>query len=67
MIPKPLAEITESDLLGLITNGIAESRTLDYKRSLPGNSDADKKEFLADVSSFANTAGGDLVFGIDED
>ena len=24
-------------------------------------SDADKKEFLADISSFANTAGGDLI------
>ena len=33
---------------------------------MPGNADADKKEFLADVSSFANTAGGDLIFGIEE-
>jgi hypothetical protein len=33
---------------------------------LPGGSDGDKKEFLADASSFANTSGGDLVFGMDE-
>jgi hypothetical protein len=34
---------------------------------LPGNSDSDKKEFLADVSSFANANGGDLVYGIGSD
>jgi hypothetical protein len=67
MIPKRVDDITEDDLLALITNGVGEGRTIDYKRELPGNGDADKKEFLADVSSFANTSGGDLVFGIDED
>jgi hypothetical protein len=67
MIPRPLNEITEADLAALITNGVAEGRTIDYKRGMPGNSDADRKEFLADASSFANTVGGDLVFGMDED
>lgn len=66
MIPRPLNDISEADLTGLITNGVAEGRTIDYKRALPGNTDADKKEFLADTSSFANTGGGDLVFGMDE-
>lgn len=66
MIPKPLNIVTEEDLVSLITNGVAEGRTIDYKRDLPGNSDGDKKELLADVSSFANTGGGDLVFGMDE-
>lgn len=67
MIQKALNTITEDDLLALISNGVHEGRTIDYKRDLPGNSDSDKKEFLADVSSFANTSGGDLVFGMDED
>lgn len=40
---------------------------LDYKRDLPGDKDAEKKEFLADVTSFANAGGGDIVFGIVED
>jgi hypothetical protein len=66
MILRPLNDISEADLAALITNGVAEGRTIDYKRVLPGNSDADKKEFLADASSFANTGGGDLVFGMDE-
>ena len=32
-----------------------------------GGNDAAKKELLKDVSSFANTEGGDLLIGIDED
>jgi hypothetical protein len=66
MIPRPFEAITEDDLLAVIANAVSEGRTIDYKRELPGNSDGDKKEFLADVSSFANTSGGDLVFGMDE-
>jgi predicted HTH transcriptional regulator len=66
MIPKPFEAIAEDDVLALIANAVSEGRTIDYKRELPGNGDGDKKEFLADVSSFANTSGGDLVFGIDE-
>ncbi len=66
MIQKRLEDITEDDIAALITNAVSEGRTIDYKRELPGNSDGAKKEFLADVSSFANTSGGDLVFGVDE-
>jgi hypothetical protein len=67
MIHKRLSETTEDDLLALINNGVSEGRTIDYKRDLPGGSDSDKKEFLADVSSFANTSGGDIVFGMAEE
>jgi hypothetical protein len=66
MIPKALNEIAESDLLALISNGVEEGRSIDYKRETPGSSDGDKKEFLADASSFANSGGGDLVFGMEE-
>jgi predicted HTH transcriptional regulator len=40
-------------------------RTLDYKRTIYGQSHADYSEFLTDTSSFANTSGGDLVIGMD--
>lgn len=63
---KPLAEIDESELQTLVDNQVPEGKTIEYKSSLPGNTDGDKKEFLADVSSFANTAGGDLLYGIEE-
>jgi len=63
---KPLVQLNESDLLGLITDGESENETLDYKRDLPGQSDGAKKEFLYDASSFANMLGGDIVFGMEE-
>ncbi|MGK7954407.1 MAG: helix-turn-helix domain-containing protein [Crocosphaera sp.] len=64
---KPLEQITESDLQELVDNEVAEGKTLDYKEKSSGNSDADKKEFLYDVSSFANASSGNLIFGITED
>lgn len=67
MITKNVNEITEDDLQELIDNSVSEKKTIEYKQSLPGNSDADKKEFLADISSFSNASGGDLIYGITED
>jgi hypothetical protein len=59
-------DISEADLTALINAGIPEGILIDYKRETYGNSDHDVKEFLKDVSSFANTAGGHLVIGMDE-
>ena len=64
MIPKPIDEITKADIDALLTAKVAERRTLDYKELLPGGVDDAKKEFLYDVTSFANASGGDLVFGV---
>jgi hypothetical protein len=63
---KPLESIKESDLQALVDNQVTERKTIEYKEALPGNADGDKKEFLADVSSFANASGGDLIYGIKE-
>lgn len=59
-------EIDGATIQAMIDAGAAESVHLDFKRASYGNSDADKKEFLKDVSSFANGLGGHLVLGIDE-
>jgi hypothetical protein len=67
MLVKDIEKITEADLQILIDNSVLERKRLEYKQSLPSNSDADKKEFLADVSSFANASGGDIIYGIIED
>lgn len=64
---KALNNIVESDLLELINNAIPESKTIDYKKELIGAARDDKKEFLADISSFANAVGGFIVFGMDEE
>ena len=61
-----LDKVTEADLNSLISTGVPESPTIDYKQDTYGNSDSDKREFLADVSSFANTIGGDIVIGLEE-
>jgi len=66
VISKPFDEIEKADIDAMIADGVAEGRTLDFKESLPGNGDGDKKEFLADVASFANASGGDLIFGVAE-
>src|SRR6266571_7938464 len=63
---RPLEAIEESDLQALVDNQVSEHKTFEYKAVLPGNADGDKKEFLADVSSFANASGGDLIYGIKE-
>src|SRR6185436_19408502 len=63
---KPIGNIVQADLIALVTNAEIESRVIEYKLSLPGTSDSAKKEFLADVSSFANATGGDIVYGMEE-
>ncbi len=62
----PLDKVIEDDLQRLIDAGAAESLYIDYKRQTYGGKESDHAEFLADVSSFANTAGGDLVIGMAE-
>lgn len=61
----PLNQVEEKHLRALIAAGAAESRSIDYKRTIYGNAHADYSEFLADVSSFGNTGGGDVVLGMD--
>jgi predicted HTH transcriptional regulator len=58
--------ISERDLIEQIDAGVPEGVLVDYKRDIYGRSDADVKEFLKGVTSFANTAGGHLIIGIDE-
>lgn len=59
---KTIDLITEADIHGLKEHNVPEGRMLDYKLTLP----ADSNEFRYDITSFANTAGGELIFGIRE-
>jgi len=63
---KTVDNVALADIQRLIEDGVRESKTLEYKEALPSGSDEDKREFLADVSSFANTSGGVIVYGLSE-
>jgi len=57
-----------SQLQTLIADGIGESLTLDFKASPSLTRDsANVLELCKDVSAFANSAGGQIVYGIAED
>lgn len=64
MIPKPIDKIDKGDIDAMLANKVPEGKLIEYKRDLPGRIDKDKKEFCADVSSFANAGGGDMIFGV---
>jgi Putative DNA-binding domain len=66
LVDIPLDQIGESDLQRLIATQAPESVYIDYKESTYGPSGDQHREFLADISSFANTVGGDLVIGMTE-
>lgn len=58
----------EADLQRLIREQITESLTLEYKSSgALAKTDPKKAELSKDVSAFANSAGGTIVYGIAED
>ena len=61
-LDKPLEQITELDLAQLKDTGTAEGRTLDYKLQVH----ADAVDFRADVCALANTSGGHLILGVEE-
>ena len=61
MIPGTIDDIDINTLQGLIENEVREDKTLEYKRQMPARTD----RFLATVSSLANTAGGDLLLGVE--
>jgi hypothetical protein len=61
-------EWKEEDVEALVRDRIQESLTLDYKESkaLKAKNARAKKELSKDVSSFANSAGGTIVYGVVE-
>jgi len=50
-------------LLEQLLHETQESVTLDFKREINLRSEKDKREFAKDVSAFANTKGGHIVYG----
>ena len=67
LLGKNFDDIDGETIRSLIESGATESVHLEFKMKSYGNADNDKKEFLKDVSSFANCLGGHLVIGVDEE
>lgn len=67
MIERPLDQITLDDIEALVTFQRGESRTLDFKQAFPANDHKGVRDFLADVTAFTDTNGGDIVLGVRED
>ncbi len=61
------ATYTEDDINDLINNQIEEAIDLEFKEAgALNNTDSNKNEISKDVASFANSAGGIIVYGISE-
>ena len=66
---KPLHQIDEDDIKSLVENQTPEGEKLEYKEQIPfqeKNIPDEKKEFLKDISSFANKSGGRIIYGISD-
>ena len=64
---KSPADWTESDVISLINLGEEEGSALEFKRAESLDpSEKNKTEISKDVSAFANSAGGTIVYGIAE-
>jgi schlafen family protein len=67
MLTNNLSDVALGDVQRLCDNCVEESRFLEFKAERIGGGNDDKREFLADVSAFANASGGDLVLGVKEE
>ncbi|NNM63479.1 MAG: ATP-binding protein [Burkholderiales bacterium] len=66
-LPANIADTTQAHLQALINEGVQEGPHLDFKRELPDTWSAEaKRDFLADVTAFANSGGGHLIYGMEE-
>src|SRR2546430_15265773 len=61
-------EWDENDLLDLVKAGTQESIELDFKESKAfENTEKKKDDISKDISAFANSAGGTVIYGMKED
>jgi hypothetical protein len=63
----PVGDVTAEQIRQLVGNAVTEEFDLDYKRSMYGSTDSDKRALRIDVAALANTAGGVIIIGVEED
>lgn len=63
----PLKNLHEIDAAFLEAHrDLRESQTLEYKEALDLETNRGKESFLAELTGFANTGGGDIIYGLSE-
>ena len=62
-----LEDLTYERVERLVAGGVAEAFDLDFKQALYGTSDGAKRDLATDVAALANTTGGLVILGIEED
>lgn len=67
LLGAPFSDLRPEHLRGLVSAGAAEAFDLDFKSVTYGRSDRDRRDLAGDVAAMANTAGGLIVIGIEED
>src|SRR5688572_11027858 len=63
---KPIRKMNLEYIQWLIENSIRESDCLEFKSELKFGTIDEEYELLADVSAFANSGGGNIIYGIEE-
>ena len=66
LLGKNFDAIDGDTIKSLIDEKVHEKVNLEFKRDTYGKNDKGKGEFLKDISAFANTLGGYLIIGVDE-
>lgn len=67
LLGSPIELVQHADLMALISNQVPEAFDLDYKSEMYGPTGGDRRDAATDVAALANTAGGLLILGIEED
>lgn len=60
-------QLAASNMEALVSARVSEEFDLDYKSSLYGAGDSEKRDLAGDVAALANSAGGVVIIGIEED
>ncbi|MGQ3723439.1 AlbA family DNA-binding domain-containing protein [Natrialba aegyptia] len=64
MLSSDVEEISISELERIVETGVPERTELEFKYMLDPANNNHKDKFLKEITSFANTTGGDLLIGI---
>jgi hypothetical protein len=64
----PISKVSYADVAALAASkSVPEDYDLDFKRDLYGHGDSERRKLAGDVAAMANTAGGVILLGVDED